>query len=84
MNKEEILKRVDEAVKKGATELHIVGSHNPDVNIEYGCRYLSLLFTRYGAQSYEETIQWYNAGPHNESKEYLEKVRSFYEEIRSS
>ncbi len=35
MSKEEILKRVDEAVKKGATELHIVGSHNPDVNIEY-------------------------------------------------
>ncbi len=35
MSKEEILKKVDEAVKKGATELHIVGSHNPDVNIEY-------------------------------------------------
>ena len=35
MSKEEILKRVDEAVKLGATELHIVGSHNPDVSIEY-------------------------------------------------
>ena len=29
---------------------------DPDVNIEYGCRYLSLLFTRYGAQSYEEAV----------------------------
>lgn len=35
MSKEEILKMADEAVKMGATELHIVGSHNPDVNVEY-------------------------------------------------
>lgn len=35
MSKEEILKMADEAVKRGATELHIVGSHNPDINVEY-------------------------------------------------
>ncbi len=35
MSKEEILSKVKEAVALGATELHIVGSHNPDVTIEY-------------------------------------------------
>ena len=35
MSKEEILKKVEEAVRMGATELHIVGSHNPDVTVEY-------------------------------------------------
>lgn len=35
MSKEEILSKVIKAVELGATELHIVGSHNPDVTIEY-------------------------------------------------
>lgn len=35
MSKEEVLSKVDEAVKLGVTELHIVGSHNPEVTIEY-------------------------------------------------
>lgn len=35
MPKDTIIKKVDEAVKLGATELHIVGSHNPEISIEY-------------------------------------------------
>ncbi|RLI73580.1 aminofutalosine synthase MqnE [Archaeoglobales archaeon] len=35
MPKEEVLRRAKEAVDLGATELHIVGSHNPAVTIEY-------------------------------------------------
>ena len=35
MSVEGVLQKVAEAVKLGATELHIVGSHNPDVSIEY-------------------------------------------------
>ena len=35
MSVEEVLVKVDEAVKAGAVELHIVGSHNPEVSIEY-------------------------------------------------
>ncbi len=35
MSIEEVLNRAYEAVELGATELHIVGSHNPDVNVEY-------------------------------------------------
>lgn len=35
MSKEEVLDKVDEAVNLGVTELHIVGSHNPQVSIEY-------------------------------------------------
>ncbi len=35
MTVEEVLKRVDWAVKNGVRELHIVGSHNPDVGVEY-------------------------------------------------
>ncbi|MFO7966311.1 MAG: CofH family radical SAM protein [Archaeoglobaceae archaeon] len=35
MSKEEVMDKVDEAVNLGVTELHIVGSHNPDVTIEY-------------------------------------------------
>ena len=35
MSGEEILKKVGEAVKLGATELHIVGSLNPEMSIEY-------------------------------------------------
>jgi aminodeoxyfutalosine synthase len=31
----DVLKRAEEAVNAGATELHIVGSHNPEVSIEY-------------------------------------------------
>lgn len=34
MSKEEILNKVREAIRLGATELHIVGSHNPDVVIK--------------------------------------------------
>jgi aminodeoxyfutalosine synthase len=32
---EEVVRKAGEAVKAGATELHIVGSHNPEVTIEY-------------------------------------------------
>ncbi|RUM34711.1 MAG: aminofutalosine synthase MqnE [Archaeoglobus sp.] len=35
MSVEEVLKKAEEAVRLGATELHIVGGHNPDVSIEY-------------------------------------------------
>ncbi len=35
MSIEEVLKKAGEAVELGATELHIVGGHNPDVSIEY-------------------------------------------------
>jgi len=35
MSIEEVLKKAEEAVRLGATELHIVGGHNPDVSIEY-------------------------------------------------
>ncbi len=35
MSVEEVLKKAEEAVKLGATELHIVGGHNPDVSLEY-------------------------------------------------
>jgi aminodeoxyfutalosine synthase len=35
MSVEEVLKKVGEAVKLGATEMHIVGSHNPEVSVEY-------------------------------------------------
>ncbi|WP_456328428.1 CofH family radical SAM protein [Archaeoglobus sp.] len=35
MSKEELMQKVDEAVQRGATELHIVGSHNPEVTVEY-------------------------------------------------
>ncbi len=35
MSKEEVLSKVGEAADLGVTELHIVGSHNPDVTIEY-------------------------------------------------
>ncbi len=35
MSVEEVLKKAEEAVKLGATELHIVGGHNPEVSIEY-------------------------------------------------
>jgi aminodeoxyfutalosine synthase len=35
MSIEEVLEKVADAVKMGATELHIVGSHNPEISIEY-------------------------------------------------
>jgi len=35
MSVEEVLEQVGDAVKMGATELHIVGSLNPEMNIEY-------------------------------------------------
>ena len=35
MSIEEVLDKVAAAVKMGATELHIVGSHNPEMSIEY-------------------------------------------------
>lgn len=35
MSVDEVLKKAGEAVRAGATELHIVGSHNPEMNIEY-------------------------------------------------
>ena len=35
MSKDTIIDKVDEAVHLGATELHIVGSHNPEINLEY-------------------------------------------------
>ncbi len=35
MSIDEILRMAHDAVSKGATELHIVGSHNPEVNVEY-------------------------------------------------
>lgn len=35
MSKEEVLNKVDEGIGLGITELHIVGSHNPEVTIEY-------------------------------------------------
>ena len=35
MSVEEVVKKAGEAVKLGARELHIVGSHNPDVTVEY-------------------------------------------------
>ncbi|RLI86972.1 MAG: aminofutalosine synthase MqnE [Archaeoglobales archaeon] len=35
MSKDEVLKKVHEAVCRGATEVHIVGSHNPNVSVEY-------------------------------------------------
>lgn len=35
MSAEEVLEKAAEAVKRGATELHIVGSLNPEISIEY-------------------------------------------------
>ncbi len=35
MSVEEVVKKAEEAVRLGAKELHIVGSHNPDVSVEY-------------------------------------------------
>lgn len=35
MSKEEVMAKVDESVNIGVTELHIVGSHNPEVGIGY-------------------------------------------------
>jgi aminodeoxyfutalosine synthase len=35
MSVEEVLGKVEEAVRAKATELHIVGSHNPEVSVEY-------------------------------------------------
>ncbi|NQE54035.1 Aminodeoxyfutalosine synthase, partial [ANME-1 cluster archaeon GoMg3.2] len=35
MRVEEVLDKVAEAVKMGATELHIVGALNPEMSIEY-------------------------------------------------
>jgi len=35
MSVDEVLRKAGEAVRAGATELHIVGSHNPEMNIEY-------------------------------------------------
>ena len=35
MSVEDVVKKAEEAVRLGAKELHIVGSHNPDVTIEY-------------------------------------------------
>lgn len=35
MSIEEVLEKVAEAIKVGATELHIVGSLNPEMNLEY-------------------------------------------------
>jgi len=35
MSVEDVLKKVEEAVRLGAKELHIVGSHNPEVTVEY-------------------------------------------------
>jgi aminodeoxyfutalosine synthase len=35
MSAEEVVRKAGEAVQAGATELHIVGSHNPEVTIEY-------------------------------------------------
>jgi aminodeoxyfutalosine synthase len=35
MDIEDVLTKAEEAVNAGATELHIVGSHNPNVSIEY-------------------------------------------------
>jgi aminodeoxyfutalosine synthase len=47
MSVEEVLKKVDEAVKAGAVELHIVGSHNPEVSIEYFEELFSEIRRRY-------------------------------------
>ncbi len=35
MSVEEVVRKAEEAVQLGAKELHIVGSHNPDVSVEY-------------------------------------------------
>ncbi len=35
LSTEEVLKKASEAVAQGATELHIVGSHNPEIPFEY-------------------------------------------------
>lgn len=35
MGVEEVVKKAEEAVRLGAKELHIVGSHNPEVTVEY-------------------------------------------------
>ncbi len=35
MSVDEVVKKAEEAVKLGARELHIVGSHNPEVTVEY-------------------------------------------------
>ncbi|AEA46156.1 CofH family radical SAM protein [Archaeoglobus veneficus] len=35
MSVDEVLRKAGEAVKAGATELHIVGGHNPEVSLEY-------------------------------------------------
>ena len=35
MSVEEVIRKAGEAVNAGATELHIVGGHNPEVNLEY-------------------------------------------------
>ncbi len=35
MSVEEVVRKAEEAVRLGAKELHIVGSHNPEVSVEY-------------------------------------------------
>ncbi|MFP4559667.1 MAG: CofH family radical SAM protein, partial [Archaeoglobaceae archaeon] len=47
MSREEVLDKVDEAVELGVTELHIVGSHNPEVTIEYFEDLFEEIKTRY-------------------------------------
>ncbi len=37
MSKEEALSRIEEYVNKGALEVHIVGAHNPQCNLEWYC-----------------------------------------------
>ncbi len=44
---EEILKKVDESIKLGITELHIVGALNPDIEFEYYEEMLKRIKERY-------------------------------------
>ncbi len=46
----------------------------PFYAVEMSIRYL--LWLRRQASSWEEAVEWYNAGPHHSSKEYLAKVKA--------
>jgi len=47
MSVEEVVRKAEEAVKLGAKELHIVGSHNPEVTVEYFERIFSEIKRRF-------------------------------------
>jgi len=47
LKEDEVIKKAYEAVKAGATELHIVGAHNPEVSIEYFERIFSEIKRRF-------------------------------------